>query len=387
MSPTQALSVDVLSGDDAFEQLKSDWQRLEALDASCTPFNTWDWNALWWTRYGEGSRALLMRVSEGDRVIGIAPFHCRAERELRVFRRRVLRFVGSGGDTSPDYLGILAVSAHREAVIEAVLSRVLALGDWHTLRLDDMAAGSDLDRALAARLGTLAGHAAPVRRTLVLRAALPDRWETFVAGLSRKRRKQINHRRNRLEQAGRACLQRVSEEAERERAIDALIALHRGRWASKGQPGGFRSEAYEGFHRDVIRTFSARQALWLVTLTMDGAIIGVLYAFAWRGELMLFQSGLSPEHERLSPGHVLFGWVIREAIEHGFHALNMLKGDYHYKTAWARERTWTHSRSYYKPGIAAAGAVWRERLRRLPGVASSKGDPDDEPVVDSGAQA
>lgn len=357
-------SVQWLEGPDAFALLESDWRALESDDPCCTPFNTYDWSALWWRYYGDGCTPMLLRIQRGGRTIGIAPLYRRRERQHRVFTRAVVRFIGSGGDTSPDYLDVLARPEDRAAVIDVTLEALQHRDDWHTLRFSDIDADSQLDARLQQALTVWPGYHAPVDRVLVLTAALPARWTEYVAGLSRKRRKQLNHRRNRLDQAGHAVIERATTPAQRQLATDALIALHRVRWQSKGEAGGFRSEAYERFHRDVIETFAQRDALWLVTLRLDDDIIGVLYGFAWRGQLMLFQSGLSPQHERLSPGHVMFGWTIERAIEHGFDRLNLLKGDYHYKTAWARERTFTHDHRYYRPGTSALLARWRERVRR-----------------------
>jgi len=360
--PPSELQVALEEDECAIERLRADWERLEAADPDATPFNSWLWNMFWWRHYGAGARLCLLVVRRADEVIGIAPMYCRPEREHRVLKRRVLRFIGTGGDTSPDYLGVVAAAADRESVIAATLDTVLASAEWSTLELRYLAVGSVLNDVLQARLSALPGRVV-TQDTLVLVEALPATWEAYRRSLTTKRRKQLKHRRNRLDKAGVARFVFANTTSERKAASDSLVALHRERWSSKSEAGAFSSVAYEAFHRDVIEAFAARDQLRLLSLELDGETIGVLYAFAWRGQLMLFQSGLSPRHVWLSPGHLLFEHVIHDAIDRGMSKLDLLKGDYAYKTAWARTRTWVRTHRYMRPGASVWLAQIKDHLR------------------------
>ena len=362
-----------------FDALEPAWEALEARDPECSPFNAFRWNRAWWTHYGRSGRLRIVVIETGGEVAGIAPLHLVDETECRVLRAKVLRFVGSGGDTSPDYLGVIAEPGIREAVVECALDALFAMPEWRTARLRDVRSGSALDRAARRRFARARGRARPVATKRVLVADLPGDWQAFRASLPTKRRKQLNHRRNRLEAAGRARLGIAADAASRERAFEALVRLHRERWRSKGAPGGFRSDAYVGFHREVIERFAAREELWLVTLELDGDVIGVLYLFRWREDLLFFQSGFSPAHESLSPGHVMFGWTFEEAIRRGLRRADMLKGEYAYKRAWARRETFLSDHTFHRPGPTAwlvpVRRILRGALERGRGTVSGPGTP------------
>lgn len=348
-----ALGCRLVTDEAGFDALAAAWEALEADDPECTPFNAFDWNRAWWTHYGVAGALRIVVIEDGDRIVGIAPFHLGTGLECRVLRVPTLRFVGSGGDTSPDYLGVVSDSARREAVVARALDAVFAMPDWRTLSLRDLRAGSALDACAQRQFARARGVARPVLAKRVLVADLPGTWEAFRASLPTKRRKQLNHRANRLAAAGEARLSIAADAPGRARAFDALVRLHRERWTAKGAPGGFASEAYTGFHREVIERFAARGRAWLVTLELDGTVIGVLYLFHWRDELMFFQSGFDPAHEPLSPGHVMFGWTFREAIERGVRRADLLKGEYAYKRAWARRETFLHDHVFHRPGPTA----------------------------------
>lgn len=362
----KSLHIDFLQGDQAFDQLKVIWEALERLDDQCTPFNTWRWNSQWWEHYASKKDTLALVVARHEkRVVAIAPLYIHDTFMCRRLPVKVLRFIGTGKDTSPDYMNIVAHPQWRGVAEQRLMNFLPQIPGWQKLWLSDVVRHSSLQHCIRQLTLTQSGCELPWQIQTIQCASLPGSFELYRASLSRKRRKQINHRRNRLGQAGEAQLNICVNQTELNEAMDALVDLHRRRWQSKAKAGAFRSIAYEQFHRAVIRHFFANDALWLTTLKLDGRIIGVQYIFAWRGTLMFVQSGYSPDHDSLSPGHVLFTYAIQRAIEQGMHHLDMLKGHYHYKSAYAPETFDTVSQGYLKPGFRAAVGQLHLRLASL----------------------
>ncbi len=368
---SEILNIECLQGELAFNQLKGIWEALERLDEQCTPFNTWLWNSQWWKHYAaRNDKLALLIASYKKRVVAIAPLYVHDTMMCRRVPVKVLRFVGTGKDTSPDYLNIIAHPQWRAAAERQLMSFLPNIAGWQKLWLSDVKEHSSLECCITKLIKEQPGTTIVRSVQTIQRATLPASFEQYRASLSRKRRKQINHRRNRLVQAGETQLNICANTAELSEATDALVQLHRLRWQSKRKPGAFRSVAYEQFHRSVIKHFFASDSLWLTTLKVDGQIVGVQYIFAWRGKLMFVQSGYSPDHEALSPGHVLFTYAIERGIEHGMHQLDMLKGHYHYKSAYTSETIKTVNQGYLKPGIRASISKLHRCMASL--LASSK---------------
>lgn len=372
MTEQTPLSIECLQHDRSFESLQGVWQALERLDTECSPFNTWLWLSLWWRHYSLATDTLAILIAkQGSRVVAIAPFYIERGRMCRVVPVAVLRFIGSGRDTSPDYLNIVSLPTVRQQAEKAFLEYLPKVPGWQKLYLSDIRESSGFFEQARRFVGAQPGVLIPLRKNIILRATLPASWEEYRMGLSRKRRKQINHRNNRLHAAGDSELSLCADIKELNKAMDALATLHRQRWQSKGEEGAFNTDSYEQFHRAVIEGFFHADALWLATLRLNGEIIGVQYIFVWRGELLFFQSGYSPDHEALSPGHVLFTYVIERAIEQGITGIDMLKGHYDYKSAYAREESVTCDVGFIKSGargmigytLGCASAVAR-RLSR-----------------------
>ena len=344
-------NITLVTGQEGFTELQKEWEKLEQVDPDCSPFNSWAWLHTWWQHYSGDSCLRILTLYKHDQLVGIAPFYVRTEIQLRLMPVRVLRFVGSGGDTSPDYLNIVALPEWREQVVGCVIEYVLGMQDWQKLMLTDILTPSLLQRHLQTRFSRQPGYIKPGIQNTIYHGDVPTSWEGYRMSLTRKQRKKINHRHNRLQRAGKVEFSICETKDAIEQATLALVDLHQQRWHSKGEPGSFASARYTAFHHQVIRDFSARQQLWMVTLRLNNDIIGVQYIFSWNNSLLFFQGGFSPTYESLSPGHAMFTFVIEQAINRGIARIDMLKGNYRYKTLYAKQQRKTEEFIYVRPGV------------------------------------
>ena len=363
----KTLAVRVVDDVGALDALAGDWRRLAGEDAGTTVFNGWSWNRAWWSHYGHLGTLHVLVVSSGDAVVGIAPFYHTRSRLLRVATLGTLRFIGSGGDTSPDDLDVLAEPDRRAAVAEAVCERLLGrdangTGERRIERFElrDLPADSAFASRFLARAAAL-GHVTPMSRIERRRVAtLPESAAAWRAATSRSARKQRRRRLNRLAELGETTFALCETPADVEAAHAALVALHHARRASLGEAGGFSSSSYVGFHLALMHALLERGELRLGVLAIDDVPIAIEYAFAVHGTLAFFQTGFVPEQAKLAPSHLLMSWMIERAIEDGLRRIDLLKGDYDYKAAYADG--WCETRT-----IDLCTRRWLARLRRRVG--------------------
>jgi CelD/BcsL family acetyltransferase involved in cellulose biosynthesis len=141
----------------------------------------------------------------------------------------------------------------------------------------------------------------------------------------------------------------VADEDDWEEALAALIQLHESRWTSQGQPGMLQGEALRAFHREVAQGFLARGALLLIALRLGDDTVAALYGFQEGATVFCYLQGFEPRFEKLSPGVMVVGAAVEEAIRRGARALDFLRGKEDYKYRWgAKDRV-----------------TWRKRLRRV----------------------
>lgn len=345
----ESLTVKLVNTVEDFAQLQLHWEHIANADDEAGIFNGWAWNWLWWKHYGEKGELHILTVERSGELIAIAPLYSRVTRVLRMFRVETLAFVGSAGDTSPDDLNIVALPEHRTVVVEKICDYLINKATYKRLWLTDIPESSNLWRHLNLVLAHAPGFQnASVRQERFVRE-LPETWDQYRGLLSRNTHKQIKRRRNRFNRQLSVRIILCDTRDTVNEAKNALISLHRARWASKGLEGSFVSDAYVNFHKDMIDVMFERGELWLVSMHSDNKIVGVEYSFCVKGTLSFFQTGFDPDYEHLSPGHLLMTYAIENAIEKGVRRIDLLRGDYSYKKSYANQTIASCGVDYFYP--------------------------------------
>lgn len=336
-------------------------------------FLTGEWLGRWWAHYGAGRDLHLLVARRGERVVGLLPLYVERQ-SVAGLPARVLRFMGTGGDTSPDYLGAVVDDEGADETMEALCHSVASDRSWDVLQLSDMLEDSPFERAMekACRERGILVHRASSGQIAV--ANPPPTWDEYLSTFSRDQRYSIRRQRRRLEEDHRARLFVWSDAANLDRAIDRLAELHRRRWEGRVTRHGFSSPEYLAFHRDVMKSCFAMGRLRLYCLEISGQIVAMQYCYAFRREISMFQSGFEPDLAHLRLGYVLTAWVIEQAIGEGMRVYDMLKGEHSYKAIWARDKRLIVRFSGYRRTPAGMLAVlrrelipsWRRRFRREP---------------------
>jgi CelD/BcsL family acetyltransferase involved in cellulose biosynthesis len=307
------------------------------------PFRTWEWMTTWWRHYGgpwqrKAHRELFV-LSVHDAagaLVGLAPWY-----RQRGAGRRTLRFLGSGNVCS-DYLSLLC-SPGRETEVAAALTDWLtehraAAGDseigWDRLEMTGVDAG---DCAVSALVARLAERGSIVYRRPALhcwRLALPADWEAYLARLSKSHRKQLRRFQRRLFDTGRAVLRQVDDDAGLAQGLAVLTDLHQRRRRGLGETGCFAEPTFAAFHREVAAHLLRAGSLRLAYLELDGRSIAAEFQLAGNSVVYAYQSGIEPEALDLEPGRLATMATLRAAIDGGYRAFDLLRGNEAYKAHW-----------------------------------------------------
>jgi len=179
----------------------------------------------------------------------------------------------------------------------------------------------------AAALRAAGYHVQRARLVTSPRLALPGDFDSYVRGLGKKERHELRRKIRRLETVGDASF-RWASDAERGAVIDRFFALHR---LSRGAKADFMTPAVERFFRDIADALVPLDRLRLGVLRAHGADAAVLFTFAYRGTLALYNAAYDPALASLSLGIVTHAWAVREAIAEGLDTYDLLRGDEPYK--------------------------------------------------------
>jgi CelD/BcsL family acetyltransferase involved in cellulose biosynthesis len=363
----QEIEIRVVDTTEMFESLREEWDAILGAANEVSVFVSWEWQYHWWRHYGKQHRLRILTAWENGRLTGILPLYIQTTTLYPFFRVNVVRFIGTGGDTAPDYLGPLLGPLAAERTARAFVGYMVnELHGWDVLYLSDLVVDSVFGELLAQQCVAV-GHA--ITKSVAARIAyiaLPPSWDDYLAGLRRDRRYTIRNTRRKFETQHHGQFYVRVEEDGIDEAVDRLIALHHRRWQAKSERHAFSSPEYVGFHRDVIHACARRGWIRFYSLEANRVPVAVFYCYRFRNQIFYFQAGFNPDYERLRPGLVLIGYAVEHAIREGNAVFDFLRGEHEYKTQWGKSMRETRALTAYRSGLGAA--VYRMREERIPAV-------------------
>jgi CelD/BcsL family acetyltransferase involved in cellulose biosynthesis len=307
--------------DDGRDFQRRGWTELVAADPAGSFFHTPDYLKLYWEEFGETPEHLLLAFAEDDdgTQIGAVAFERIGE---------TLRFLG--GTEVTDYMGPVGLPERQDAIAKELWAGLLTRDDWSSadLRgllednawfglLRDAAAGQGLDVEETDDQNGVAPY-----------LPLPPTWDGYLGQLPAKLRHEIKRKARKLTEETGGYRIVVADDRTLMPLLDRFVELHR---MSEGPKGVFMVPGMEIFFRRLGEAFCASGTFKLSFIEVGGELAAGTIGFEFGTESLLYNSAFDRTWGTLAPGMVLVGEDIRLAIEHGYSAFDLLKGDYQYK--------------------------------------------------------
>ena len=321
------------------EAVRAEWSALCDRCPGLTPFQRPEWLIPWWRAFRPAEPWVVL-LRRGGRLVGVAPFLF-YENLSEGPGERTAAFLGGGVS---DYMDVVLDPEIRGEGAEALFAVLAGRADrWQACDFEPLPADSPLLQAQA----PLGWGAEAEPRDVCPVLTLPSRVEDLQQVVPTRQLSNLRKYRRKAEAMG-GLRTEVADEDDWEEALEALIRLHEARWESQGQPGVLQGESLRAFHREVAAGFLARGALLLIALRLQGETIAALYGFQEQTTVTCYLPGFEPGWAKLSPGVMVVGAAVEEAVQRGARTIDFLRGKEDYKYSWgAKDRV-----------------TWRKRLRR-----------------------
>lgn len=340
---------ELLIGREKFDELRPAWQVLVNSSASATPFQTYEWQSLWWKHFGRGT-PMFFTAWEGNDLVGLYPL---------VQTGGLWRVVRPMGVGPSDYLAPLSRTGFELALAEEFVDflahdKSFDLVDLHQVRETS---------ALSAVANSQLRGSAILEQARCLQIALPDRFESYLATLGKSLRYDIRQSR-RGDRRG-VALNDCNDENVLG-GINAFFDLHQRRWRARGLPGAFFKRSM-AFHREWAVEAARKGWLRLSLLINHGQPIGAIYGMILGESTYYYQAGFDPDHRKLGPGTTLIAHLIDRAIQDGCTHFDLMRGDEPYKNRWKPTQMVRNLR-YVSPGrtrLGQIGSDWNQFSSRV----------------------
>lgn len=305
------------------EELSQEWSQLWSRCPEATPFQSPDWLVPYWAHLGEG-HLWVLAFRQGDRLVGLAPLSIFTQPETG---ERHLFLLGTG---TTDYLDVLFEPGFA-VECAALLYDVLESNweQWDMCDFQQLRTGSVLlvQDTLPRWTGQI--HVQEVCPVL----ALPKTISELPARVPTRMLEKLRYYRRRLQKLGPVSVQ-LAEPDTLDELFRRFLELHGARWAIRAAEGVLADRRVRDFHSDCARRMLASGMLRLYALQVQRETIASLYAFAHHGHTYFYLSGFDPAFSAYSPGTLLIGHAIEDAIREGAEVFDFLRGREAYKYLW-----------------------------------------------------
>jgi CelD/BcsL family acetyltransferase involved in cellulose biosynthesis len=291
---------------------------------------TVDWLQAWWTHYGAGRRFEGLLLRDGDEIVGVLPF-CTQRVWAGPVPLRLARF--AGGDSTIAVFTPAVAAGYEEPVLRAALEWLLEGARCDAVSLSPLSGTSplaDVAERLAGERFRLARSDSTGPHMLF---ALPDSFETYLAGINRYSRRDYRRSMRHLRETYDLSYRVVSGD-EAVAYLDRFAGLHTAHWRAEGKLGHFGDwPCSTAFTRDLIARMARTGRARFYEISGDGRPLAIeqCFVFGERCHWRLAARDSDPALDRFGLGRVGAVALFREMIDGGRTTIEAGPGHYEYK--------------------------------------------------------
>ncbi len=308
---------------EVFDALAGEWNVLLQRSAANTIFLTREWQQVWWNSLGDGEMCILAMRDDAGILQGIAPLFCAASPP----DPPEVAFVGCREVS--DYLDFIFARGQEPACFQATVD-YLAGPDcppWDHISLCNIPEPSPTLTILPELAQQRGWKTIKQFEDVAPAITLPATFKDYLMMLDGKERRELQRK---LRRAGDSVNITFAQDAARMDAdMDDFLRLM---VASMPSKAAFMTPRMAQFFKAAAR--AAHEAGWLQLsfLDVDGERAATYLNFVYDNAVLVYNSGLDPlRFAHLSPGQVLLGRLIEQAIAEKRRLFDFLQGNEAYK--------------------------------------------------------
>jgi len=334
--PAKKIRVEEYNDFGALASMQQEWDAFVE-SAGAEIFLTYDWCRIWCKYYGKNRDLKVFVFRNDDELVGIIPLFFE-KLWLGPILIRAAKIVGS--DFTLAQFSLPISNKHIKAIIQK-FSELFSEDDWDIAHIGPIAGlykhYDDLKNACEKSFG---------RSHLVLSKnkgvqtyfKLTDTWDEYLATLDRKERSKIRrHYRLAYKAIGEKTISIAANCAtmdDFEETFAGFIQMHQEHWQKLGKLGHFEDWPFaREFHRELAEAQLKRNRLCLMKITLRDWCLGYKYGYIFGDSYIDFLDARSGRKEWASfgLGRIIYGEVIKKAIQEKVKWIDSLRGKYKHK--------------------------------------------------------
>ncbi len=304
---------EVYADPEAFSKLEKEWERLcEELADQVTVFAGHAWYQSWWTYYSGGAKLLLFTMWQGEKLVGIAPLMW-TKSSLHGLPVRTIGFIQNNQALHNDFI---VATEYRTLFLQKLLQSLSEQSfHWDMLYFRNISPLSDNYKCLMEILNAEDSRWKQVPNWINSPYLIPSgSWSDYLAGRSRKTRKNLKHIVNRIQSAGKVSVKNFRTWEEFLSCKEDMFELAQQSWSERlGDSLG--SPLNRGFFETLTFRAAAKGWLSIWALYLDDKMIAVEFHLKAYGREHAMRGHYRPEFASLSPGTYLEMTILENIFE------------------------------------------------------------------------
>ncbi len=358
---------------DAFTRLERRWTQLER-QSERPFFLSWRWIGTWLAGLEEMPFLAEIKTEDGrDIALGLFCLNVEVRHHVLKLRQLVLQSTGQVDRDSMtiEYNNLLCVRDHEKAVWQSLLDflngqqsphwdEIIIPGATHLQ--EEMTTQIMPNTYRRAEAGSAYVDLAALRRDGV------EDCDSYLGTLSKNTRTQIRRSLKLYKNIGPLHIERARDGDEGCAFFSQLGVLHQEKWRARGKTSAMGNPIYTDFHHRLIRSGIKDHSVELVKISAGTQLIGWLYNFIDRGQVLFYCSGFVTEkNNKLKPGLTAHSLMIEDHLQKGQLIYDFMGGDDRYKLSLGQAGPQIVSYALQRPKMSLRlehfARTTREKLR------------------------
>ena len=323
------LQIELIHDDQQWRALEPEWNQLLTQSVQDVPFLRHEYLNAWWQHHGgdeweaDELLVLIARDQEGNLAGALPLFKSKNHAEMETL-------VLLGSVEISDFLDVLASQELLPEFWEAVFTYLTGpeAPSWDKLALFNLLEDSPTLAALENAAQNYGLNFAQERLQPAPCIALPDSFDDYLESLDGKYRRELMRKiRNALGYFIPVTVERIGPEDDLDAAMDDFFAMMR----EEPEKDRFLHPAMVEQMRAVVKAAADEGWLDLRFLLVGRERAAGYLNFNYNDRIWVYNSSRADKFSNVSPGIVLLGLLIEEAIEQGKTEFDLMRGDEEYK--------------------------------------------------------
>ena len=307
-----------------FITLKEPWNALLKQNHRNDAFLTWEWLFSWWKVFNKGKQLWLVTAWKLNQLVGIAPLMLE-KRSRFGFGPKILCTLG----TPMNDVGGFIIKNRDTQVLDAVITYIIEQKKkWDILELTEFPVEGPEIEALKVAFNHPSFSIVEKNRAHYYLPIETD-WAMYYQGLSSKFKKNLRRAKRNTDKLGTVTIKNYTGDQLAWEHFESIININQ----HAHYPRLYNSKLEQAFLKELLGCTSQLLNVYILCINEDQIAYeyGFLYDNCFEDWRAGFDTRIDPS---ISVGKLLSRYVTEHCFEHGYTAIDYMRGAHEYKTEW-----------------------------------------------------